>query len=284
MPVYPTPTPIDLDVTVSVGSLEVTADHRGDTRVEVLPSRPGRAGDVSLAKETTVRFDGGRLTVVVPKRLTLFGPGDSVDIRIAVPAGSRATLLSSYGAIRMRGALGASDITATYGDVRIERTAALRLKAPYGEVEVGDVDGSLDLTFGHGRLRIGHVQGDADIRGSHGTIDLGTVDGSVDARTSGSIFVRRAGGDATIRTAHGAIVIGEATRGTLRLENGYSGIEVGVPLGIAAWIDAASKQGVVRNELTAENGPDGASGTVELRMRTNSGDILIRRATPAIVG
>lgn len=284
MALYPTPTPIDIDVTLPVGSLDVTAEQRGDTRVDVLPSRPGRAGDVSLAKETTVRFDGGRLTVVVPRRLSLFGPGDSVDVRLAVPTGSRASFVSSYGAIRVRGALGESDVTASYGDVRIERTAALRLKAPYGEVEIGDVDGSLDLTFGHGRLRIGHVHGGADIRGSHGAIELGAVDGSIEARTSGSIAVGRAGGNASIRTAHGAIHVGEASRGTLRLENGYAGIDVGVPLGTAAWIDAASKQGVVRNELTAENGPEGASGTVELRMRTTVGDILIRRATPAIVG
>ncbi|MEF2978029.1 DUF4097 family beta strand repeat-containing protein [Subtercola sp. YIM 133946] len=281
MPVYDTPRPIDLDITVSVGDIEVTASDRLDTVVEVTPSRPNRAGDISLAKESTVRFDGGRLTVVVPKRLNLFGPGDSVDVRVDVPTGSTATLVSNYGGIRSRGALGDSDITATYGRVLADQTGALRLKAPYGEVEIGDVAGDLDLTAGYVRLRIARIGGSANIRGSHGDIDLGEVGGDLDVRTSGSITVERSGANASVRTAHGAIRIREVTGGTVRLENGYAGIEVGVPAGTAAWIDAASKQGVVRNELTAEAGPAGAERTVELRLRANYGDILISRSQAA---
>lgn len=149
MPVYDTPQPIDLDLTVGMGNLEVTASDRIDTVLEVAPSRPNRAGDISLAKEATVRFDGGRLTVVVPKRLNLFGPGDSVDVRVDVPTGSTASLELAYGGIRTRGVLGDSDITATYGGVVAEHTGALRLKVPYGEVEIGEVAGDLDLTAGH---------------------------------------------------------------------------------------------------------------------------------------
>jgi DUF4097 and DUF4098 domain-containing protein YvlB len=278
MPVYDTPGPIDLDIRISIGDLELIASDRGDTRVEVSPSRPNRAGDVSLAEETIVRFDGGRLTVVVPKRLNLFGPSDSVDVRVGVPTGSIATLVSAYGGIRVRGTLGDSIITATYGSVVAERTGALRLKVPYGDVEIDDVAGDLDLTAGHQRLRISRVAGRANIQGSHGSIELGTVGGDIDVRTSGPIAVDRAGGNVSIRTAYGAIRVREVTGGTVRLENGYAGIDVGVPSGTAAWIDAASRQGVVRNELTPESGPDGAERTVELRLRANYGDILIHRA------
>ncbi|GGF31490.1 DUF4097 family beta strand repeat-containing protein [Subtercola lobariae] len=281
MPTYPTPRPIDLDITVTVGDVEITASDTPETVVDVVPSRPSRPGDVSLAKEATVRFDGGRLTVVVPKRLNLFGPGDSVDVRIEAPAGSTATIVSAYGGVRVRGALGDSDITASYGRVQLERTGSLRLKAPYGEVEVADVAGDLDLTAGHARLHIARVDGTANIRGSHGDIELGSVTGDVDVRTSAAISIDRAAASVAIRTAHGAIRVKEVTGGTVRLENGYAGIEVGVPEGTAAWIDAASRQGVVRNELTAESGPEGADRTVELRLRANYGDILIHRAQPA---
>lgn len=281
MTVYDTPRPIDLDVTLSVGDLDVIASDRIDTLVEVSPSRPNRAGDISLAKEATVRFDGGRLTVVVPKRMNLFGPGDSVDVRVELPSESSVTLVSAYGGIRMRGSLGDSDITASYGRVLVETTGALRVKAPYGDVEIGDVRGDLDLIAGHGRLQIDRVAGRANIKGSHGDIVLGEVAGDVDARTSGGIAIDRAGANASIRTAYGLIRVREVTAGTVRLENGYAGIEVGVPTGTAAWIDAASRQGVVRNELTAENGPEGSDRTVELRLRVNYGDILIQRALPA---
>ncbi|MCU1480443.1 MAG: hypothetical protein JWQ19_1229 [Subtercola sp.] len=281
MLVYDTPGPIDVSVTLGMGDIDLTASDRVDTVVEVAPSRPGRAGDVSLAKEATVRFDGGRLTVVVPKRLNLFGPGDSVDVRIELPIGSTTTLVSAYGGVRTRGRLGDSDVTASYGRVQVESTGSLRLKAPYGEVEIDDVAGDLDLTAGHARLQIARIGGLANIRGSHGDIELGAVGGDVDARTSGAVTIGCPAGNVSIRTAYGALRIREVGTGTVRLENGYAGIEVGVPAGTAAWIDAASKQGTVRNELTSENGPEGAERTVELRLRANYGDILIHRTVPA---
>lgn len=284
MPTYDTPHPIDLDVRVGIGDIEITASERANTIVEITPSRPNRNGDISLAKESTVRFDGGRVIVVVPKRVNLFGPGDSVDVRVDLPTGSSATVVSAYGGVRVRGALGASDLTALYGRVLVEKTASLRLKAPYGEVEIGEIDGDLDLTAGHGKLRIDRISGEARVKGSHGDIDLGDVAGDIDASTSGGIAVDRAGGDVSARTAYGAICIKRVDGGSARLENAHAEIEIGVPEGTAAWIDAASKLGVVRNELTAESGPAGAEKTVELRLRSNSGDIVIRRAQATRVG
>ncbi len=281
MPSYDTPRPIDLSIAVGMGDIDVTATERSDTLVEVTPSRPGRAGDISLARESEVRFDGGRVTVAVPKRLNLFGPGDSVDIRIDLPSGSTATIVSAYGGMRLRGTLGDCALTASYGPITAGRTGALRLKAPYGDVGIDEVAGDLDATAGHQSLRVGHVAGRASIRGSHGPIDLGAVDGDIDVRTSGALSVDRAGGNVEVRTAHGGIRLREVTGGTVRLENGYAGIEVGVPAGTAAWIDAASRQGIVRNELTAESGLEGSERTVELRLRANYGDILVRRALPA---
>ena len=281
MPEFDTPHPIDLDIAVAMGNVELDATDSTTTTVEVLPHNPHRAGDVSLARETIVRFDAGRLTIVVPKRLNLFGPGDSVDVLVAVPSGTTATVTVGYGDIRTRGVLGASSITASYGSTNIDRTGDLKLKSPHGDVDVQTVDGDLDLTSGYGRLRIGQVTGGATIKGSHGPLEFGEVCGTIDARTSGPVTVDHAGGNSDIRTAYGPIRIGEVFGGTARLENGYARIEVGVPTGTAAWIDAASKNGVVRNELTAESGPGDAERTVELRLRANYGDVVIHRAVSA---
>ena len=284
MTTYDTPNPIDLDVTVGIGDIDITASDRPDTFVEVMPSRPNRSGDISLAKEASVRFDGGRLVVFVPKRLNLFGPGDSVDVRVDLPTGSSATVVSAYGGIRARGTLGASDITASYGRVIAEKTGQLRLATPYGEVEIGTVDGNLELTAGHGRHRIERVSGDTHVRGSHGDIEFGELAGSVEVSTSGGVAIDHGRGNLDIRTAHGAIRIGRASGSSVRLENGHAEIEIGVPEGTAAWIDAASRMGIVRNELTPDSSPDGAERTIELRLRNNSGDILIHRAQPSRVG
>ena len=279
MPSYDVSGPIDLDLNVGGGFVEVIASDRTDALVEVSPSKPGRSGDVSLARETKVTFDGGRLRVAVPRRLSLFGKSDSIDVRCELPTGSRVTVETAYGSVRARGALGDCRIVAKYGGVTADTVANLVLEAPYGSVDIAEVTGRLDVTAGYGALRIAEVHGDARLRGSHGTIEIGTAAGDVEVATSGALTIDRALGDVTARSAHGPIRVREVNGGTIRIDNGYADVDVGVPTGIAAWIDAASAHGRVRNELTPD--PDAAVSdrTVELRLRANYGEVIIRRAT-----
>ena len=120
MPGYDVSGPIDLDVTVGVAFVDIVASDRRDAVVEVAPSRPGRSGDESLARESTVSFDGGRMRVKVPRRLNLFGKGDSVDVRCEVPTGSRVTIENAYGSVRARGVLGDARLDEEHGPLRID--------------------------------------------------------------------------------------------------------------------------------------------------------------------
>ena len=278
MPTFTTPEPIDLELVVPMGYVELVASDRTDTVVEVLPTNVRRSGDVTLAAEASAVFAEGRLRVSVPKRLNLFGPGDSVDVRLLLPTGSRASVEVAYGSVRARGALGASRVICKYGPVTLESTADLSLTTPYGDVEIEEVAGNLDLTAGHARLSIRSVTGSTRIKGSHGSLQFDAVGGDFEARTSGVVLLGRAGGDVTVQTAYGAVRIGEVSGGAVRVENGYGEVAVGVPHGVAAWVDAASQHGAVRNELTPEAGPEGSERTVELRLRTNYGDVIISRA------
>jgi len=273
--------PIEADVAVGVGLVEVIATDRTDAVVEVSGSRPGRGGDVSLAREAVVSYESGRLKVRVPRRRSPFGQKDSVDVRIELPSGSQLTVESAYGSVRASGELGDCRITAKYGNVTAETVGDLVLDAPYGTSEVTEVTGQLETTTGHGHLRIERVGGDARLRGAHGTIELGTTAGNVDVATSGPLTIERSLGDVTARSAHGKIRIREATGGSIQLENGYAEIDVGVASGVSAWIDAVSSHGRVRNELTPD--PEAAANdrVVELRLRANWADILIRRAKVA---
>lgn len=63
MPAYESLAPIDADINVSSGHVEVVASDRADTTVEVTPTSPGRSGDVSLARQATVAFENNRLRV-----------------------------------------------------------------------------------------------------------------------------------------------------------------------------------------------------------------------------
>jgi hypothetical protein len=278
MPAYESLTPIDAEIDVSAGHVEVIASDRADTTVEIVPTNPGRAGDVSLAREATVAFESNRLRVRVPPRLKLLGPNGTVDVRIELPTGSRAEIESGYGSVRIRGELGTTRIVAKYGSVTADRVGDLALVSPHGEIDIAEVDGELEVKAGHGQVRIGRVTGASRLRGSHGNLTLGTAEGAVEAATSGPLTIERALGDVTARSAHGAIRVLDAEGGILRLENGYAEVEVGVPAGVAAWVDASSAHGAVRNELTPDPAAADADRTVELHLRTNWADILIRRA------
>jgi hypothetical protein len=269
--------PIDAELKLGVGLIEVIASDRTDAVVEVVPTRPGRSGDVSLAREAVVSFDGGRLRVDVPRRRSLFGQRDSVDIRAELPTGSRLVVEGAYGPVQASGVLGDCRITAKYGNVSADTVGDLALDAPYGTTEIAEVTGRLDATTGYGVARIARVGGDAHLRGAHGTIELGTTAGDVDVATSGPLTIDHALGDVTARSAHGPIRVRQVTGGSIHLENGYSDIEVGVPAGTAAWIDAVSAHGRVRNELTPDPAAAASDRTVELRLRANYADIRIRR-------
>lgn len=279
MPSYDVSGPVDLDVTVGVAFVDIVASDRPDAVVEIVPSKPGRSGDESLARESTVSFDSGRLRVKVPRRLNLFGRGDSVDVRCEVPTGSRVTIETAYGSVRARGVLGDCRIVAKYGGVTADTVADLVLEAPYGSTDIAEVTGRLDVTAGHGVVRIAQVHGEARLRASHGTMELGTAAGDVEAATSGALTIDRALGDVTARSAHGPIRIREVSGGTIRLDNGHADVDVGVPTGIAAWIDASSAHGRVRNELTPDPGAAASDRAVELHLHANYGNVIIRRIT-----
>jgi Putative adhesin len=281
MPAYESLAPIEADIDVSSGHVEVIASDRADTAVEVTPTNPGRSGDVSLAREATVTFEDNHLRVRVPGRLKVLGPGrDSVDVRVELPTGSRATIETGNGSVRVRGKLGATRIVAKYGNVSADRVGDLALVSPHGEADIAEVGGELDVKAAHGHVRIGRIAGAARLRGAHGTLVLGTTEGQVDVATSGSLTIERALGDVTARTAYGAIRVLEAEGGVLRLESAYKEVEVGVPAGVAAWVDAASAHGVIRNELTPDPEAAGTDRTIELHLRANWADVLIRRAAP----
>ncbi len=176
--------PVEVDVDIAVGHVEIIASDRDDVVVDVLPSVTGRSGDVALAEAAEVSFDAGRLRVRLPQRRTLLGKEDSADVRVQVPTGSAAEVGNAFGSVVTRGALGTTTVRAKFGSVTLETTGDLSVDSRHGSVEVERVRGRLDVVAGHGQVRVGQVDGDAVLRGSHGVLELGTVRGTVDVTTS----------------------------------------------------------------------------------------------------
>src|SRR6185312_6703810 len=223
MPTYDTPHPITATVELVVGDLRIVAADRTDTVVEVRPSDPGSDADVRAADQTRVEYADGLLLVKTPKQrgLGLFGKPGAGDVQVDRVEGGR-----------------------------------LSLETGAGRVDVDTVAGRADISTGSGRLQVREIDGPAVLKNSNGDSWIGLVTGDLRINAAnGDIAVDRAGGDVVASTANGGITIGAVTRGTVSLKTGFGEIEVGIPAGTAAKLDASTSFGRIRNQLESTDGP-----------------------------
>lgn len=280
MPTFNTPAPIDLAINLQVGAIDVFASDRADTVVTVSPTNPDKAVDRRGAEETTVDFDGQRVTIKGSRpRLSWIGPTESVDVKVELPVGSRFTAEIAVGGVRAVGRLGATRIKSSMGRVDLDTTGDLWLRASHGNATVGTAEGGLEITADHGQIRIGTVTGDALLKASHGSITIGESGGDLDAKLSyGDLEITKALASVAAKTAYGSIHLGEVSSGSIQVESGFGQVTIGVRPGVPAWLDLSSKDGHVRNELDGDHAPGPSEQAVAVRARTRASDISIQRA------
>ncbi|MEU3659360.1 DUF4097 family beta strand repeat-containing protein [Streptomyces sp. NPDC032940] len=278
MPSFDTPGPIAVNAHVGAGSIRFTAGDRTDTVVEVRPGDPERDKDVRAAEQTEVAFTGGVLRIGTKER-RFIGPTGAVDVTVELPTGSRIETTGSWTQVLGEGRLGEVRVKTSGGDVRLDTTGPLQLTASHGSVTVDRIEGAAEITTSSGSVRVGLVEGSAVLKNSHGHTTVGTAVGDLRvSHANGDIDVTRVEGSLTATTAHGALRVGEVARGEVQLETSYGAIEVGIRQGTAAWLDAHSGAGQVRNALTASDTPGDVEDTVKIRARTRYGNIDVRRA------
>ncbi|GGO94661.1 DUF4097 family beta strand repeat-containing protein [Wenjunlia tyrosinilytica] len=278
MPSFDTPEAICATAHVEAGSIRFCAGDRLDTLVDVRPRDPKKDQDVRTAEQTEVSYASGALTVRTPKP-NLLGRTGTVDVTVELPTGSRIDMTGAWAQVLGEGRLGEVRVKTSSGDVCLDTTGPLHLKASHGSITVDRVEGTAEITTSSGSLRVGTVDGDAVLKNSHGTTTVGAVTG--DLRVSGAngdIDIARAEGSVAATTANGTLRAAEVARGTVQLETSHGAIEVGIREGTAAWLNVSSDRGQVRNTLTASETPDRTEDTVEVRARTRYGNIDIRRA------
>jgi hypothetical protein len=285
MPTFNTPEPISVTLDLYIADTQITAGDRADTVVEVRPSNESKASDVRAAEQTTIEYSDGKLLVKVPRppgSLIGIGPGKSrsVDVRIELPAGSHLQGSSGLGGFYCEGRFGECELKTGAGAIRLAHADAVRLNAGGGDITVDRVAGHAEVTTAVGEVRIRQVDGTAVIRNSAGNCKIGEVTGDLRVKTSsGDILIDRAHAAVEAKTSAGKVQVGEVSRGSIVLESSAGALEVGIREGTAAWLDAHSTSGSVRNLLEAFDVPEQANQTVEVRARTHIGDIVIRRSS-----
>ncbi len=282
MPTFDTPEPISVTIAIGAGDVRIVAGDRTDTVVVVSPSDSSKASDVKAAEQTRVEYSEGRLLVKAPKswkQYTPFGGGESIDVVIELPAGSRLDGEAWIGDLRCSGRVGECRFTTGAGSLRLDITGSLHLSTGAGSVTVDRVAGRAEVT-GSGQVRIGEIDGPAVIKNLNGVTRIGEVTGDLRCNAAnGDITVDRALASVAAKTANGAIRIGEVVSGSVDLGTAYGELEVGIRSGTAARLDVRSQFGRVRSSLAASEGPEPSDQTVEVRARTSFGDIVIRRSS-----
>ncbi|MBZ2195805.1 DUF4097 family beta strand repeat-containing protein [Occultella gossypii] len=251
------------------------ADVPGVARVRLIV----RGSDgAAIAEATRVTFEGGDLRIEVPTaRTRLFGGSARLRVEVDVPAGSDLDLETGSGDVLASGRLGRTRVKSGSGDVEIRSAEDLDATSGSGDVSIGSV-GTGHLVSGSGDVHVG-TAGNLEVRTGSGDVGVDSG-GDVDAATgSGDIVIKEVTGRVGLRTGSGDLVVRRAADGEITAKAASGDIVVGIPLGTAAMLDCSSISGSVHSELTPGDGPDGeGGGAVVLRLRTVSGDVLVRRA------
>jgi hypothetical protein len=273
MHAFATPEPITATLTTAGARVRIAASDRPDTVVLVEPINSANKSDVKVAENTKVNFSAGELSIKTTKSGDKNG---SVAITVEVPLGSRLVLNTAWTDVHADGLLGDCELHMASGQVQLDHIAALRANLSAGEVAVEHIAGTVDIEGGAAGVRIGEVEGVVRYEGSTGKVWIGHALSDVElGGSSGSFDIDRAEGSVIAKAANCPIRIGQMTRGQAELTNASGGIEIGISENTAAWVDADSTKGVVRNSLPAQ---DSLDNQVKVYARTRLDDIVIHRA------
>jgi hypothetical protein len=285
MKTFETDQPIELSIELSQGGVYVIASDRTDTVVAVNPSNEDRQEDVEAAQKTAVELSNGTLSIKGHKPRGIAAPvvgwkrGGSVEVTVELPEGSSLHAEAGFADFRCDGRLDDVEVKTGAGDVRLDHTSALRVQTGAGHVTVEEASEKAKIVA-TGSTNLGIVAGEADVKNLNGKTWIGRVGGTAKVKSAnGDVTIEDAGGDVMVKTANGNIRLGRVTRGSVTIETASGELEVGVNEGTAAWIDATTKFGRVRNSLSAAAEPEASAETVQVRARTQMGDVLIARSS-----
>ncbi len=261
---FPYSDPVDISIdSWASGSIVVAGEPTTEVTVEVLPTR--KSGDIAdLITQVQVSFEDGQLYVRGP-RLGSFRRNKGLDLIIKAPAGSSCAAKTASADVLCVGELSALAMHTASGDVTAALvTGDVTVHSASGDVLLNKAGGNLAIRTASGDIRATEVDGDAQFNSASGDVAVGYCSGSVVAHTTS-----------------GAIEVGAIAAGRLDLASTSGDVEVSVLPGIGVYLDLASTSGEIRSDLDPGDDQGGeADAAVEIRCRTLSGDITIRKARP----
>lgn len=265
---FQTPGPIDGNVKIAAGLLEITADERGTTSVLIEPLDSSNAS-IEAARDTKVEMRGNQLYVGAPDSLArhLFS---RARLRVVIQLPHDST-------IQVNVASADATIRGRYRDVVVNNAS--------GHIWLEDVTGDVSVKTASGRVQLGTVGGHCRVDAASGVVQVGQVAQTVVVHSaSGDVAIGDAASHVSVTTASGNVNLGVIRTGTAKINTASGSVRIGVAAGTGTWCNLNTASGRTTSDLAINgNAPadQQAAATLSVRVRTASGDIALCRAVPA---
>jgi len=268
MTAFETPGPLELDLSVPSGDVELEAAETTTTEVALEPLDDSDATRALIERskiELRPRGDGHELVVQVPSERGFgirFGRSPQVRLRVRCPEGAKVSVHTRSADVEARG---------RFGPAKVETVS--------GEIRWDDVDGDAALNSTSGDVRVGTVTGALSLKTVSGDGEIGKVGGKLTAEAvSGDLRVDDAAGAVRTKSVSGDQQVTVAA-GEVTLESVSGDLIARVRAGSRVFVDASALSGDVSSELELSGAAgDGEGPVVEIRARSVSGDVRIARA------
>jgi DUF4097 and DUF4098 domain-containing protein YvlB len=229
-------------LTVSTYGGEIRVDPSSDSVVKVVAKEHFHAGSEAEADEIMQKVD-----------LTIEQRGNEV----VATAVSRNTAGFHFG--------WSHDVHIDF-IVTVPASASVNLKTSGGDIEVGDLGGSVRAHTSGGEIKLGKIVGDIDASSSGGDVELDEGHGAVKLSTSGgNVTAGRLGGPSSLRTSGGDIKV-DSVENTLDADTSGGNVRAGFEGALKGDCSLATSGG----EVKATVGP---SVGFHLDAKTSGGDV-----------
>ncbi|MFG2131763.1 DUF4097 family beta strand repeat-containing protein [Streptomyces sp. NPDC048751] len=203
---FETTAPVSAVLSIPAGRVQFIAADRADTTVDIRPADASKSRDMKNAEQIEVAYGDGVLRITAAEaKNQLFGPSGAVEVTVQLPAGSRVEAKTGSAELRVVGRLGDLDFEGAYRQIKIDEAASVRLTAVDGDVEVGRLGGSAEISTARGDIRIGEA--------GRGTVVLRTESGDISVVAAAGVSAALDAG-----TSHGRISNSLKNDGTAELD------------------------------------------------------------------
>jgi DUF4097 and DUF4098 domain-containing protein YvlB len=261
--------PVELDVRLTSGDVEVDASVDGRVEVELV-AHDEESQRLLEGARIDLHERNGRPEIVVdvPQKRGGFGFSLSfgrggISCRIRCPQESGLSVRTRSADVRVRGTLGGLNVGTASGDVEVDRVSGgVNVKSASGDFRAREVgaasvqsaSGDISIDVARGPVSVNSASGDVSIHEAYDNVSANTVSGDQD---------------------HGAVM-----HGVVAAHSVSGDVSIGVRRGSKVYLDCTTVSGDTHSELDVSgDAPAGDGPLVEIRAKTVSGDIRITRAS-----